>query len=142
MATTFLGIFQLADRDDPLANLKSLRLWLSQLSINDPVGSIEAATRLLERPSSTQSESSFNRLRTVLELDRVASPMHGQLRAQYRLASLSEDVRQHLWRVCDQHARAFAALYERIAAEHTEPERDERMLALLHGVYARLFHYV
>ncbi len=78
----------------------------------------------------------------MLELDRLSAPQQAALRAQYRLASVSEEVRQRLWRACDVQSRVFIQVYERILEAQSAPVLEEKAHSLLHGVYCRLFHHV
>jgi hypothetical protein len=135
-----LALFQFARRDDPLANRKSARLWAASLPANDALGAVEAVTSLVAAPVSVQTDVSPARAEALLELDRIADPMHTQLRAQYRQATLSEDVRERLWEVSDKQSRAFAHAYERVA-EALHADVNDRSRALLHATYARLFFY-
>ena len=50
------GLFQKTNRDDPLANAKSIRAWVSRLPANDPVGAVEAMIALLESPAALTPE--------------------------------------------------------------------------------------
>src|SRR5689334_23627128 len=77
-----LALFQFARRDDPLANRKSARLWATTLPPNDAVGAIEAVIALVAAPVTAQGDMSLARAEALLELDRIADPMHSQLRAQ------------------------------------------------------------
>ena len=136
------GIFELARRDDPLANPKSARLWATQLPANDPVGALEAVIQLLENPAAFPEPVTVDRVRGILELDRIISPTHALLQAQYRLASVSDEVRQRLWAACDRLARAFAQAYERACAALAPNASREKARSALHGAFARLFYYV
>jgi len=136
------GIFEIANRDDPLANRKSARLWASRLPANDPVGAIEEVIALLEGPAATATPSTIARTRAALELDRIVSPVHAQLQAQYQLASVSDEVRQRLWSECDRLARAFAQAYERACGALAPQARGARARTTLHGAFARLFFYI
>jgi hypothetical protein len=141
MASTLFG-FQITSRDDPLANAKSLRAWSARLPRNDPVGAVEAIIHLLETAGAAQPAVTLNRLRAVLELDRISVPLQAQLRAQYRMAALSDEVRQRLWRACDDLAHWFAHVYEVIYDGMRAPGYNQKARAELHGVFARLFYYV
>src|SRR4051812_8779150 len=109
------GLFQRTRRDDPLASARAIRGWVSRLPANDPVGAVEAMIALLERPITTEIEFSANRLNGLLELDRLSVPLQERLEAQHRVPALSDEVRERLWRACDNLARAFAQIFERIA---------------------------
>ena len=139
MVTTLFGI-QLASRDDPLANVRSVRSWCAQLPRNDPVGAVEAIIGLLAAAGGSPQEISANRTQALLELDRIAIPLQAQLREQYRMSAMSDEVRQRLWRACDDLARWFAHAYDEIAGLQTGGRPRGR--AALHGVFARLFHYL
>ncbi|MEP6701398.1 MAG: hypothetical protein ABJB04_00315 [Betaproteobacteria bacterium] len=142
MANTLFGIIELANHDDPLANRKSARLFAADLPANDPVGAVEAVTALLEAPSSARHPIDLAAAQAILELDRIVSPLHAQLRAQYRLTTVSEDVRQRLWRACDRVARAFASIYERVCEALVPLAADNKTRAALHGAFTRLFFYI
>ncbi|MBK8739600.1 MAG: hypothetical protein IPM02_08695 [Betaproteobacteria bacterium] len=140
MINRLFGI-QIARRDDPLANEKSVRLWVSGLPPNDPVGAIEAISRLLESARAAPPAATHDYLRALMELDRAAVPLQAQLQAQSRMATMSDDVRQRLWRACDDVARGFAHRYEQVG-EAVQVEGDHtKVRAELHGVYARMFYY-
>jgi hypothetical protein len=141
MANSLFGIFELANREDPLANRKSARVWFSRLPANDPVGTIEVLIQLLEGPISTQAIE-LGRVQAVLELDRLISTMHEQLRAQYSLPSVSEEVRQRLWRVCDRLARAFTQFYENACRALGPSSDSDRVRIAMHGAFTRLFFYI
>jgi hypothetical protein len=141
MPNSLFGIFELANRDDPLANRKSARMWFTRVPANDPVGAVEAVTMLLEGPMATQPLE-LGRVQAVLEVDRIVSPMHEQLRGQYRLPSVSDEVRQRLWLACDRLARAFTQFYERACQELAAESGNDRSRAALHGAFARLFFYI
>ena len=141
MANSLFGIFELANREDPLANRKSARLWFSSLPANDPVGTVEAVTRLLEGPISTQAIE-LGRVQAVLEIDRIVSPFHDQLRAQYQLVSVSDEVRQRLWLACDRLSRAFTQFYENACHALAGNASSDRARAALHGAFTRLFFYI
>lgn len=140
MATLF-G-FKLASRDDPLANVRSVRAWCAQLPRNDPVGAVEAIGALLAASGSVPQEISSGRTQALLDLDRISIPLQTQVREQYRMSAMSDDVRQRLWRACDEAARWFAHAYEEIAAGARERGARPRGGAAMPGVFARLFHYV
>ena len=113
MVNTIFG-FQIASRDDPLANVKSIRAWAEGLPRKDPIRAVEETVRLLETAAASLKAVTPNRLLAVMELDRIAVPLLAQLRAQYRVSALSDEVRQRLWRACDDLARSFARAYEDI----------------------------
>ncbi|MEO8133464.1 MAG: hypothetical protein ABI831_05785 [Betaproteobacteria bacterium] len=136
------SLFQIANRDDPLTNPKSMRLWVSNLPANDPVGAVETMIDLLESPLTTESYFSASRLQAILELDRLSAPLQERLQAQHRVPALSDDVRERLWRACDNLAHSFALVYERICDELGAQKPGDRPHAALHGVFARLFFHV
>jgi len=135
-------IFQFVNRTDPLANRKSARAWAASLPANDPVGAVDRVASLVGGPMALQSDMDINRARAILELDRMTDPLARQLRAQYRLASLSEDVRERLWQVCDRGSRAFGHAYERVCSSLSEENPGDRVRSVLHAAFARLFFYV
>jgi len=135
-------IFQIASRTDPLANRKSARLWAGSLPPNDPVGATDKVAALVSGPIAMQHDMTLQRARAILELDRIADPWQQQLRAQSRLSSLSEDVRERLWQACDRAARGFGHAYERICQALHEENPDDRTRMVLHGAFTRLFFYV
>jgi hypothetical protein len=142
MAHSFLGIIELVSRDDRLANRKSIRAWASNLPLNDPVGAIDSVIDVLESPAATQEEVSIGRAQAILELDRIAAPWHAQLRAQYRLSSMSDEVRERLWFACDRVARAFAQAHERVCVALSGDGTDDKARIALHGAFARLFFHI
>jgi hypothetical protein len=135
-------IFQFASRTDPLANRKSARLWASSLPPNDALGAVDKVAALVSGPIAMQQPLTLQRARAILELDRIADPWQQQLRAQSRLSSLSEDVRERLWQACDRAARGFGHAYERVCEALREEHPDDRTRMILHAAFARLFFYV
>jgi cyclic-di-GMP-binding protein len=141
MVNTLFG-FQVASRDDPLANVKSIRVWSARLPRTDPVGAVEAIIHLLETAGAAQSVVTLNRLLAVMELDRISMPLQAQLRTQYRMAAMSDEVRQRLWRACDNLAHRFGHVYEVISGSMRAPGDNKKARAELHGIFARMFYYV
>ena len=141
MASTLFGI-QIASRDDPLANAKSIRLWARQLPRNDPIGAVEAIIRLLEGAGTPTTTVTLSRLQAVLELDRISVPLQAQLRTQYRIPAMSDEVRQRLWRASDELAHRFAHVYEGTYRGIRAQGDQEKARTELHGIFARMFHYV
>lgn len=141
MISRILG-FQIASRDDPLANVKSIRLWAAGLPLNDPVGALDAIIRLLESARAAQPEAILDRLRAMMELDRIAVPLQAQVQAQYRIVAISDAVRQRLWRACDGSAHWFAHLYEEVCRSMLAPGEHKKAHAELHGVFARMLYYI
>ena len=141
MINSLFGI-QIVNREDPLANVKSVSAWAAGLPPNDPVGAVDAIIRLLEAASATQPAVTVHRWLAVIELDRIAMPLQDQLRAQYRMPAMSDEVRQRLWRACDELARWFTHFYEWLYQGAQAAGNSRRGHAELHGVFARLFYYV
>jgi cyclic-di-GMP-binding protein len=141
MVSTLFG-FQIPSRDDPLANVRSVKAWSARLPRNDPVGAVEAIIHLLETDAASPPEATLNRLLAAMELDRISVPLQAQLRAQYRIAALSDDVRRRLWRACDDLAHWFAHIYEEICQGVLAPGDNKKAHAEMHGIFARLFYYV
>ena len=76
-----MEIFQFANRADPLANPKSVRVWLESLPAMDPIGALDRATALVGGPAALQSKMDVNRGRAILELDRRIAPPTEALRS-------------------------------------------------------------
>ena len=76
---SFLG-FQIVSRDNPLANVKSLRVWMQGVPRNDAVAAMEAIVALLQTEA-PHADGSVARLEAIMELDRLAVPLgpHGQI---------------------------------------------------------------
>lgn len=132
--------FQLTSRGDPLANPKSVRAWMANVPRNDPVSAVEAINSLLAT-APARADGSVPRLHAILELDRIAAPLFELLRQQYRLASISDDVRQRILRGCDALAAGFSQAYAEYAKQIEATGQPARARELWHGVYARLFYY-
>jgi hypothetical protein len=140
MVDTLFG-FQIASRDDPLANVKSIRVWATRLPRNDPVGAVETTIRVLETAGSTQPIVTLSRVLAVMELDRISVPLQAQLRAQYQMRAVSDEVRQRLWRAGEDLAYWFARVYEEICIGLRARGDNQKVRAELHGIFARMFHY-
>src|SRR5258706_8423176 len=108
----FFGMFQSAVDDDPLSTAKSVATWAEKRPGNDPMGMVMGMTHLLEEMSTKQPELTPNRVQALLALDRLSLVPLAQLQQQYRLPSLSDDVRQQLWHARNNLARWFAYAYE------------------------------
>lgn len=138
--SSFLG-FQIVSRDNPLANVKSLRVWMQGVPRNDAVAAMEAIVALLQTEA-PRADGSVARLEAIMELDRLAVPLAQHLRSQYRLITMSDDVRQRLFRACDGMAQAFSQAYGEYAKAIEASDGSGRMRTLAHGVYSRMFHYL
>src|SRR5258706_15992989 len=108
----FWGLFQPAGEDEPLSTVKSVHVWVEKRPANDPMGMVIGMTHLLEDASTKQPAMSPSRVQALLTLDRLSLSPLAQLQQQYRLASLSDDVRQQLWHARNNLARWFAYAYE------------------------------
>ena len=140
MLSSILG-FQLISRTDPLANVKSLRVWSVGIPRNDPVAAVEFINQLMQSDT-PRADGSVARLQAIMELDRIAVPLGEHLRTQYRLTTISDDVRQRLFRACDGLASAFSQAYGEYAKQIEAVGEPARARPLWHGVYARMFHYI
>jgi hypothetical protein len=141
MAKSIFGLFQSANQDEPLENVKSVRAWAARLPANDPMGGVKAMVHLIEEASVKQPAVTANRILAVLELDRLSLPLQTQLQVQYRLPALSDEVRQNLWYARNDLARWLAYTYERIYEGIRSQPEDRKLRELLHGVFSRMFHY-
>lgn len=142
MANSFLGMFRSTRQDDPLANVKSVEAWAARLPANDPLGVLEAAVRLLEDLGTAQSEVNASRVLALMALDRLTLPMQAEVLAQYRMPTLSEDVRRRLWHACNDLGRWFAYAYERAAGVAPGPDGEvTRRRVAVPGIFSRMFHY-
>ena len=141
MANTILGLFKTASGEDALADVNSLALWLEKQPANDYLGTQEAMVRILEDMAARQPKVTPNRVRAVLELDRVSTPVQSRLLKQYLQPTLSDAVRQRLWHACDDLARWFGYTYEHHFEALQEFFLSQKAKGLLPGVAARMFHY-
>src|SRR5258706_9535186 len=142
MAKSFFKLFQpAAEEGDALSSPKAVAAWADKLPGNDPMGLVLAMTRLLEELSTRPAPISPGRVQALLALDRMSLGPLGQLQIQYRLPSLSDDVRQQLWHARNDLARWFAYAYEQVyIAIGQQPDR-RKYQGLLHGAFSRLFYY-
>ena len=141
MANTILGLFRSSSGEDALADVNALALWVEKLPANDYIGTQEAMVRLLEDMAARQPKVTPNRVRAVLELDRVSTPVQSRLLKQYLQPSLSDAVRQRLWHACDDLARWFAYTYEHLFEGLQEFFLSQKAKGQLPAVAARMFHY-
>ena len=141
MAKSFFGLFQTAQPDEPLANVKAISAWAANLPANDPMGGVMAMIHLLEETSTKQPQVTVNRILALLTLDRLSLPLQTHLQTQYRLPALSDDVRQHLWYARNDLARWLAYGYEQIYESSRNQPEEKKIRELLHGVFSRMFHY-
>src|SRR5258706_3970965 len=142
MAKSFFKLFQpAAEEGDALSSPKAVAAWADKLPGNDPMGLVLAMTRLLEELSTRPAPISPGRVQALLALDRMSLGPLGQLQIQYRLPSLSDDVRQQLWHARNDLARWFAYAYEQVyIAIGQQPDRGKYQ-GLLHRVFSRLVYY-
>jgi hypothetical protein len=134
-------MFQSADEDEALASAKSVNAWAEKLPANDPMGMVIAMTGLLEELSTRQPAITPNRVQALLLLDRLSQAPLAQLQQQYRLPTLSDEVRQQLWHARNNLARWFAYAYEQAYDAIRGRDDKSRYKELLHGVFARMFYY-
>ena len=132
--------FQRLSRDDPLANVRSLRVWADGVARNDPVAAVEQIA-LLIRDEASKPEGSAHRLEALLELDRVAAPHLELLRTQYRQIAISDDLRQRLLQLCETISQGFAQAWGQYARNIETSETPVTARGLRHAVFARLFHH-
>ena len=141
MAKTFFGLFQAASPDEPLANVRSVSKWAANLPANDPMGGVTAIVHLLEAMSSKPPAVTGSMILALHELDRLSLPLQAHLQVQYRLAGLSDEVRQHLWYARNDLSRWLAYAYEKVYEGIRNHPEDRKLRELLHGVFSRMFHY-
>jgi hypothetical protein len=141
MATTILGLFRSAGYEDPLADLKALAVWMKKLPPNDHLGIQEAIVRLLEDMGARQPRVTPNRVRAVLELDRISMPVQARLRRQFLQPLLSDSVRQRLWHAGDDVARWFAYTYENQFEAVQAFFLSQKAKGKMPAVAARMFYY-
>ena len=141
MATSFFGMFRGANQDDPLASVKAVRAWATGLPANDPLGGLEAIVRLLENLGATQPAVTANRIQALLTLDQLSLPLQTDVLVQYRLPTLSDDVRRRLWHACNDMARWFAYAYEHVYGGFGAGEDRSRPRQAAHAILARMFYY-
>lgn len=132
--------FQRLSRDDPLANVRSLRAWAVGVARNDAMAAVERIALLLH-DEATKPEASAHRLEALLELDRVAVPHLELLRTQYRQITISEDLRQRLLQLCETICQRFAQAYGQYARNIETSESPIAAQGLRHAVFARMFHH-
>jgi cyclic-di-GMP-binding protein len=141
MPKSIFGLFQTANQDEPLANVKALSRWAADLPANDPMGGVMAMVHLLEETCAKQPAVTAGGILAVLALDRLSLPQQALLQVQYRLSGLSDDVRQHLWYARNDLARWLAYAYEQIYEGIRSQPEDRKIREHLHGVFSRMFHY-
>ncbi len=141
MANTLLGLFKSSSGEDALADVTALALWVEKLPANDYLGTLEAMVRLLEDMAARQPKVTPNRVRAVLELDRVSTPVQSRLLKQYLQPTLSDAVRQRLWHACDDLARWFAYTYEHLFETLQEFFLSQKAKGQLPAVAAQMFYY-
>lgn len=138
----FFGMFQSAAVDDaPLSTVKSVTTWAEKRPANDPMGMVIGMTHLLEEMSTKQPPTTPNRVQALLALDRLSLSPLAQLQQQYRLPSLSDDIRQQLWHARNNLARWMAYAYEQTFESIRKDDDRSRFKPLLHGVFARMFYH-
>jgi len=137
----FFGMFQSAVEEDALSSAKSVAAWAAKLPANDPMGTVIAMTRLLEEMSTRQPQVTPGRVQALLLLDRDSLAPLAQLQMQYRLPSLSDEVRQQLWHARNDLARWFGYAYEQMYEAIRNQEDRSKYRGLLHGLFARMFFY-
>ncbi|MEO8133465.1 MAG: hypothetical protein ABI831_05790 [Betaproteobacteria bacterium] len=141
MAKSFFGLFQTAVEEEPLSSVKSVQAWAARLPANDPMGTVRAMIHLLEDISTRQPAMTPNRVQALVAFDSLSLGPLGQLQVQYRLPTLSDDVRQQLWYARNDLARWFAFAYEQVyEGVRNQPDR-QKYQALLPGVFSRMFYY-
>jgi len=137
----FFGMFQTVVDEDPLGTAKAVASWVEKRPANDPMGLVIAMTHLLEDASAKQPPITPNRVQALLTLDRLSLAPLAQLQAQYRLPSLSDEVRQQLWHARNNLARWVAYAYEQIYEAIRKQENRGPYQSLLHGLFARMFYH-
>jgi hypothetical protein len=137
----FFGMFQTQTDDEPLASAKSVSAWAEKRPPNDPMGLVMGMTQLLEEQSTRRPEASPGRVQALLALDRLSLVPLAQLQQQYRLSSLSDDVRQQLWHARNNLARWFAYAYEQTYENIRNQTDRAKYQGLLQGLFARMFYY-
>jgi len=137
----FFGMFQNATDDEPLSTVKAVQAWAEKRPANDPMGMVVGMTHLLEDMSTRQPAATPNRVQALLTLDRLSLVPLAQLQQQYRLPSLSDDIRQQLWHARNNLARWLAYAYEQTFESIRKDDDRSRFKSLLHGVFARMFYH-
>jgi hypothetical protein len=137
----FFGMFQNATDDEPLSTVKAVQTWAEKRPANDPMGMVVGMTHLLEDMSTRQPAATPNRVQALLTLDRLSLVPLAQLQQQYRLPSLSDDIRQQLWHARNNLARWLAYAYEQTFESIRKDDDRSRFKSLLHGVFARMFYH-
>ena len=141
MAKSFFGLFQTAVEDEPLSNAKAVQAWADNLPANNPLGAVEAMIHLLEDLGTRQPPVTPGRVQALLALDSLSLGPLGQLQLQYRLPTLSDDVRQQLWYARNDLARWFAYAYEQVHEGVRNQNDSAKYKAVLPGVFSRMFYY-
>lgn len=141
MTNNIFRMFRGGSREDPLADPGSLAAWLAQQPANDQLGLQEAMIGLLEDMAVRQPKPTHRRVLAVLELDRTSGPIQERLLKQYLQLTLSESVRQRLWRACDDLACWFAYVYEHLLASVQKQVMSRKSNTHLHGLASRMFYY-
>src|SRR5512144_2529890 len=138
----FFGMFQTAGGDDdPLSTAKAVGAWVEKRPANDPMGLVIGMTHLLEDMSTRQPAVTPNRVQALLTLDRLSLAPLAQLQQQYRLPSLSDDVRQQLWHARNNLARWLAFAYEQTYEGIRKEEDRTKFHSQLNGVFSRMFYH-
>src|SRR4051812_31823054 len=114
VSNTLLGFFRASGSEDPLTDVKSTQSWFARQPPNDYLATSEAMVRTLEDLGARQPKISQGRVLALMELDRLATPIHARLLKQYLQTSLSDSIRQRLWHALDDLARWFAYSYENL----------------------------
>ncbi len=141
MTKSFFGLFQTAVEEEPLASVKALHTWAGKLPGNDPMGAVKAMIHLLEDAGTRQPAVTPARIQALLALDSLALGPLGQIQVQYRLPTVSDDVRQQLWYARNDLARWFAYAYEQIFEGVRGQSDPQKYRDLLVGVFSRMFHF-
>jgi hypothetical protein len=137
----FFGMFQTAVEEDALSSAKAVTAWAEKMPANDPMGMVIAMTRLLEEVSTKQPPMTPGRVQALLLLDRSSLSPLAQLQQQYRLPSLSDEVRQQLWHARNDLARWLGYAYEQTYEAVRKEQDRSKYRGLLHGVFSRMFYY-
>jgi hypothetical protein len=134
-------MFQTVVDEDPLSTAKVVTSWVEKRPANDPMGLVIAMTHLLEDASAKQPAITPSRVQALLALDRLSLAPLAQLQAQYRLPSLSDEVRQQLWHARNNLARWIAYAYEQMYEAIRKQDNRGPYQSLLHGLFARMFYH-
>lgn len=141
MAKSFFGLFQTAVEDEPLSSAKAVSAWAERLPANNPLGVVDAMIHLLEDMGTRQPPITPGRVQALLALDSLSLAPLGQLQMQYRVSTVSDDVRQQLWYARNDLSRWFAYAYEQVYEGVRNQNETIKYRAVLPGIFSRMFYY-